>query len=199
MEGASAEQLKTIEELVKLYDQPPPTDSQSVRRTEVIRLKYSKAKAVADTVKDVYRDLLSANDKALTEGNQGRGQRSITYNFGDSENTEPKTPKFKGLLSIGIDEISNSLTVSAPAYLFEHVNKVIKDLDEAAAPTYTVQMVHIRPGITAGRVKALLDEVYMQKPPATERPGGKPAKPKSSKNGARNSDQSGSNSAEETE
>ncbi len=203
VEGASPEQLKTIEDLVKLYDQPPPTDSQSVRRTEVIRLKYSKAKAVSDTVKDVYRDLLSANDKALADPNQARGGgRNITYNFGDSDSDEPKTPKFKGLLSIGIDEISNTLTVSAPAYLFEHVARLIGQLDEAAAPTYTVQMVHIRPGITAGRVKAILDEVYMQKPaekPEEERPIGKPAKSsKSSKIKNRQPDQSGSNGAEET-
>ena len=78
VEGASPEQLKTIDELIQVYDQPPPSDTQSVRRTEVIRLKYSKAKAVADTVKDVYRDLLSANDKALAGNNQGarRGGRS---------------------------------------------------------------------------------------------------------------------------
>ena len=205
VEGASPEQLKTIEELIQLYDQPPPTDTQSVRKTEVIRLKYSKAKAVADTVKDVYRDLLSANDKALADGNQGRGQgRSVVFNYGDTDNTEQKTPKFKGLLSIGVDEISNSLTVSAPAYLFEHVNKLIKDLDEAAAPTYTVQMVHIRPGITASRVKEILDEVYMQKsaekPPAAERPVAKPNPAKSSsRSGNRSRGQSGSGAAEETQ
>jgi type II secretory pathway component GspD/PulD (secretin) len=179
VEGASAEQLKTIEELVQLYDQPPPTDSQSVRRTEVVRLKYSKAKAVGDTVKDVYRDLLSVNDKALAN-NQNRGQRTVVYNFGDSDSGEQKTPKFKGQLSIGVDEISNSLTISAPAYLFVHVTKLINDLDEAAAPTYTVQMMRIRPGISAKRVKAILDEVYMQKSgeksSSQHRPGAKPAR-----------------------
>ena len=76
VEGASAEQLKTIEDLIQLYDQPPPSDTQSVRKTEIIRLKYSKAKAVADTVKDVYRDLLSANDKALAEQQPGTRRRA---------------------------------------------------------------------------------------------------------------------------
>ena len=67
-------------------------------------LKFSKAKAVADAVKDVYRDLLSANDKAL-QANQKRPERQVTYvfNAGDS-GTDQKTPTFKGLLSIGVDE-----------------------------------------------------------------------------------------------
>ena len=72
VQGADPHQMKKIEELVQIYDQPPPTDTQSVRKTELIHLKYSKAKVVADTIKDVYRDLLSANDKALAENNQSR-------------------------------------------------------------------------------------------------------------------------------
>jgi type II secretory pathway component GspD/PulD (secretin) len=181
VEGASAEQLKTIDELIQVYDQPPPSDTQSVRKTEVIRLKYSKAKAVAETVKDVYRDLLSANDKALTGNNQGRnGGRTVVFNYGDSDNGEPKTPKFKGLLSIGTDDISNSLTVSAPAYLFEHVTKLIKQLDDAAAPDYTVQMVRVR-GMSPSHLKELVDAVYLQKsgekPPGEERPAAKPTRP----------------------
>ena len=149
VEGASAEQLKTIEELIQLYDQPPPSDTQSVRKTELIRLKYSKAKAVAETIKDVYRDLLSANDKALANNNQGRDSgRNFVFNYNDSDKTELKTPKFKGLLSIGIDEVSNSLMVSAPAYLFDHVSRMIEGLDQAAAPDYTVRMVHVSRGIS---------------------------------------------------
>ena len=84
VEGASADQLKTIEDLIQLYDQPPPSDAQSVRKTEIIRLKYSKAKAVADTVKDVYRDLLSANDKALADSQKRESGRSFVFNYNDA-------------------------------------------------------------------------------------------------------------------
>ena len=207
VEGASAEQLKTIEELVQLYDQPPPSDTQSVRKTQLIHLKYSKAKAVAETIKDVYRDLLSANDKALANNNQGRDSgRNFVFNYNDSDKTELKTPKFKGLLSIGIDEVSNSLMVSAPAYLFDHVSRMIEGLDQAAAPDYTVQMVHVSRGMSARRMKDLLDQVYMQKssekPVGEERPVAKPSKPskpsKSGKPAAGNSAEAGSGSTEES-
>lgn len=182
VEGASSEQLRTIDELIQLYDQPPPTDTQSVRKTEIIRLKYSKAKAVADTVKDVYRDLLSANDKALAE-NKGRDSgRNYIFNYSDSDNTEQKTPKFKGLLSIGVDEVSNSLMVSAPAYLFDHVAKMIRELDQAAVQDYTVRMVHVHRGMSADRMKDILNEVYMQKS-AEKSSGQERSAGKSEKNG----------------
>jgi len=180
VEGASAEQFKTIEDLIKLYDQPPPSDAQSVRKTKLIHLKYSKAKAVADTVKDVYRDLLSSNDKALAGNNQGRDIRP-NFIFGDSDTTEQKTPRFKGLLSIGVDEVSNSLMVSAPAYLFDDVAKMVEELDQAAAPDYTVQMVRVSHGMSATRMKELLNQVYMQKSsekrPENERNGARPTRP----------------------
>ena len=58
VEGADPAQLKTIEELIRAFDQPLPKDSETDRRTEVIRVRYAKAKDVAAAVKDVYRDLL---------------------------------------------------------------------------------------------------------------------------------------------
>ena len=194
VEGADPGQLKTIDDLVKLYDQAPPDDSQSVRKTETIHLQYSKAKVVADTIKDVYRDLLSANDKALANEQQGRTvQRNFTFSYSDSDKSEQKIPKFKGLLSIGVDEVSNTLAVSAPAYLFEHVTKMIRQLDEAAAPDYTVRVMKVGPGISADRLKSVLDDVYQNssgKAPAAKAPPGaapaKPAgKPDAKKNGTR--------------
>ena len=125
VENADAAQLKTISELIDLYDKQPD-DSQSVRKTETIHLDYSKAKVVAETVKDVYRDLLSANDKALQGAKTDKDSgRTFIYEFssGDDGKGDQKMPKFKGQLSIGIDELSNSLVVSAPAYLFDQVSQ----------------------------------------------------------------------------
>jgi type II secretory pathway component GspD/PulD (secretin) len=190
VEGASGEQLKTIDDLIQLYDQPPPTDTQSVRKTEIVHLKYSKAKAVADTVKDVYRDLLSANDKALA-GNQRDTGRNFFFSYNDNDKTEQKMPKFKGLLSIGVDEISNSLMVSAPAYLFEHVTRMIKQLDEAASPDYSVQYIQVH-GMSAKHMKQILEEAYLHKTgqaaAAEERPTTKLAKPSKGSKAAKGGD-----------
>ena len=171
VENANPAQLKTVEDLIELYDQPSPTDSQSARKTETIHLQHSKAKVVADTVKDVYRDLLSDNDRALmgARGNARESGRSFTYvysDFGDSSDnkrSEQKAPKFKGLLSIGVDDLSNSVVVSAPNFLFEQVVKMIKELDQAAAPTSTIKVVKLGQGVSGLRAQQVLSGLLGEK------------------------------------
>ncbi len=162
VENADAAQLKTIGELIDLYDKQQD-DSQSVRKTETVHLQYSKAKVVAETVKDVYRDLLSANDKALqgAKPNDRDSGRTFIYEFssGDDGKKDQKMPKFKGQLSIGIDELSNSLVVSAPAYLFEQVHKMIIDLDQAAAPTSTIKVIKLGQGVTSQQAREALSDI----------------------------------------
>jgi type II secretory pathway component GspD/PulD (secretin) len=162
VENADAAQLKTIGELIDLYDKQQD-DSQSVRKTETVHLQYSKAKVVAETVKDVYRDLLSANDKALqgAKPNDRDSGRTFIYEFssGDDGKKDQKMPKFKGQLSIGIDELSNSLVVSAPAYLFDQVHKMIKDLDQAAAPTSTIKVIKLGQGVTSQQAREALSDI----------------------------------------
>jgi type II secretory pathway component GspD/PulD (secretin) len=162
VENADAAQLKTIGELIDLYDKQPD-DSQSVRKTETVHLQYSKAKVVAETIKDVYRDLLSANDKALqgAKPNDRDTGRMYIYEFssGDDGKQDQKMPKFKGQLSIGIDELSNSLVVSAPAYLFEQVHKMINDLDQAAAPTSTIKVIKLGQGVSSQQAREALSDI----------------------------------------
>ena len=52
------------------------------------------------------------------------------------DDKKPDTPmKFKGMLSIGVDELSNTLVVSASEALLDTVTATIIALDEAAKPT----------------------------------------------------------------
>ena len=138
VQGADAAQLTTIAELIKVFDQKPPKDSGTDRKTEIFRLRFAKANDVAEAVKDVYRDLLSSNDKALANPQQQQrgGPRMFIYDYNDdgSGKSEQKTPKFKGLLSIGKDDTSNTLAVSAPASLFDQVSKRFVDLEIGEHP-----------------------------------------------------------------
>ncbi len=154
VQGGDAGQLKKIEELIQAYDKPPPVDARSVRKTRMITLRFARAKTVADAIKDVYRDLLSSNDKALAGQQQQRGERTVRFVF---EDEEKKQPTYKGLLSVGVDDVSNSLVVSAPAYLLEEVEKLIEELDQAAEPAAeTVSVVQLGPGISAAQITAAL-------------------------------------------
>jgi type II secretory pathway component GspD/PulD (secretin) len=160
VQGGTAEQLKKIDDLIKVYDRAQPMDAKSVRRTETVHLRYSQAKAVADTIKDVYRDLLSSNDKALAGQQEQRRERFIRFSF-DDEGTSQKAPNYKGLLSIGIDEVSNTLILSAPAYLLDEVGKMAKELDEAAKPVAeSVSVVKISPGLSAAQLEESINKVF---------------------------------------
>jgi type II secretory pathway component GspD/PulD (secretin) len=159
VQGADASQLKTIKELVAFYDKPEPPDAQSVHKTEKFVLRWTKAEVIADTLKDVYRDLLSPKDRALA-GQQPRPERSFIITFDDSGGGESqKRPRFQGLLSIGVDKVSNTLIVSAPPYLLQEVGKLITELDEAAQPVESVSVVKIGPGVSSQSIEAAVSKL----------------------------------------
>ena len=144
VQGADANQLAEIESLIKLYDADDVPDAKSVRQTQLVSLRYAKAAEVAEVVKDVYRDLLSPNDKALERNVAQPQQReggfrasSSSYLSEDSQASQ-NIPRFKGMLSIGIDSRSNGLAISAPQILLANVLEMVDRLDQAAKPTRAV-------------------------------------------------------------
>lgn len=151
VQGATPEQLKIIGELIDVYDRQSASDPQALRRTEIFQLQYSRAPAIAETIKQVYRDLLSANDPALQNPNQQKPpeEPKFTYIMGRA-NTEEKSDspaqpiKFKGLLSVGVDENSNSVIISSTEGLMREIRGLIERLDLAAKPSNTVQVLQVR-------------------------------------------------------
>jgi type II secretory pathway component GspD/PulD (secretin) len=183
--AADPAQLRTIEELIAVYDVPESKDSAAVRKTELVQIRYSKAKVIADAVKDVYRDLLSANDPALQnqngkDNNNNKRTTTINYvdNFGGSDDKKPDIPmKFKGLLSIGVDELSNTLVVSAADGLVDNVIETIEALGEAARPQVNRMRVlkvdrHIDSNELQKRLKSLVTKPQppQQKPQQPQNP-----------------------------
>ena len=178
VQGADAGQLAKISKLIEFYDQPEPTDSQSVRKTEVVQLRYTQASTVAETVKEVYRDLLSANDKSLQRGQQPQQERRYSFVYDSSSSEGERMPTFKGLLSIGVDDLSNTLVISSPMFLFDDVIEIVEALDEAAAPTMpTVRVLQMGQSVSAEHVQQVLSNVLGGKssrgksPPRPEGPG----------------------------
>lgn len=174
VQGADAAQFKVIEELINIYDKPLATDGNQVRKTQVFTLKYSKATVLAEAVKDVYRDLLSTNDKAYQNNQPGKeGQkppeRNYTFVYGNSESddkSKQETPiKFKGLVSLGVDDISNTIIVSAPESLLENISELIDQLDRAARPTNSVQVVKFGGKINSTELQKRLSKIFTKPQP----------------------------------
>src|SRR5690606_15778605 len=84
--NASPEQLRSIDELIRLWDVPEPVNKRRVRYTRLVSLRYGKASPIAETIKETYRDLLSSNDKAFSPGPGGRGGDSA----GPQKNDSPR-------------------------------------------------------------------------------------------------------------
>ena len=181
---ADTKQLQTIEDLIGIYDVPEPSDSRSMRVTTIFRLKHAKAGMVAAAVKDVFRDLLSSNDKALEADDNGQRQGGgglVTFlprgpSSGGNEGDEEEPIRFKGLLSMGIDDSSNTLIVSSSGSLMDTIGEMIESLDEAANSSSVVQVVHVDETVDLGLIQERLRDL-MKPSTSVEQPGQQPNQP----------------------
>lgn len=181
---ADAKQLQTIEDLIAIYDVPEPSDTRSMRVTTIFRLEHARAASVAAAVKDVFRDLLSSNDKAL-EKDDKNGQRQgsgglVTFLPGGEKKDgadEEEPIRFKGLLSIGIDDSSNTLIVSSAGTLMETIGEMIEALDEAADSASVVQVVKVDKSVDLALIQERLRELMKTAQPQTPPQPGQPGQP----------------------
>lgn len=147
--GADEVQLKTISELITLWDVPEETNKQGLRYTKLIKVEYSTAEGIVETIKDAYRDLLSSNDKAFEKdaggGGGGDGGKESKRDSSSSPVLEGAMNfGFSGKLSLGVNKTTNSIIVSARGEdLLKLVVDMIKQLDEAAMPNDTVEIVKV--------------------------------------------------------
>lgn len=177
VQGASSSQLIVIKQLIEVYDQAPKLKNYLSRKTEVIKLKYSRAQDIANSLREVYRELLSSKDKEFNDkegGSSFLGGEKKTYVFGetrvDEEGKEdPVFIKFEGMLAVGIDPISNSLIISAREEVLESVKETVKLLDEAAAPNTTIHVHRVGGKLGAADLQKMLKDSLTQ-----PWPGGKP-------------------------
>lgn len=166
-QNANPAQLEVIRNLVKIYDQPVSEDSVSKRKTDIVPIRYSSAQDIGTAIKEVYRDLLSSKDKEFqankgAEGDDGGRSRSERFSFfggssSSSAKSKPMKMSFEGALSIGVDEISNSLIISADDAIWENVKELAVSLDEKAKPDTVVQVHELRGTLKAADLQAVLN------------------------------------------
>lgn len=123
IQHSTAEQLELINQYVPLLDQPPADQERMTRQQRVYRVKHRRAPEVAGVVKEVYRDLLSINDRAYSNSNN----RPIGYNKNMAATAS--NPEYQGLMAVGTDTEANLLVISAPGYLMDEVIKLAESVD----------------------------------------------------------------------
>ncbi len=184
--NASPAQLETVRQLIKVYDRPISEESVSARRFKIFTLRFARAEDVADTIKDVYRDLLSSKDKAFAKNQNREEQTSQSTNYyrifgsSDGDDKKPKKVKasFAGALSVGVDARSNTLIVSAQEEWLPSIAEMIRFLDDQAEPVRpTVQVINTQ--VSASALQAALSRALgessrqVEIKEGTQKPSGK--------------------------
>ena len=171
--GSTSEQLRTIAELIELWDIPEPINQRKMRFMRLVSLKYGKAEVITETVKEAYRDILSSNDKSFRKGSQNQGgggddkRKDVPRNRDGNGSglTDQKNGNqgggsnfsFKGKLALGVDPVGNTILVSAEGEpLMDLVCDTIDQLDQAAKTAGEYQVLQL-PGDVSGAsvIKAL--------------------------------------------
>lgn len=157
--GATSEQLRTIEELIRLWDVAEPINPKRSRYTKLVTIQYGRAEKIADTVKDAYRDLLSSNDKAFAGGKNAKNNQKRSSNREEGSGLEDSESgrdgggndfSFNGKLSLGVDEIGNTIVVSAEGEsLLSLITSMIEKLDQAAMPGGEIEIVRLSGDVSA--------------------------------------------------
>lgn len=167
--GASSAQLRTIGELVMLWDVPEPINPRRGRFTKLVAIRYGRAASIAETIKDAYRDLLSSNDKVFQTTERGRGDGSGASRSNrargseladvDSDNDGGSSDfSFSGKLSLGIDEVGNTLLISAEGEpLLELIVSMVDKLDQAARPGGEIEVVQMKGEVSSAALQSAID------------------------------------------
>jgi hypothetical protein len=176
VQGGTADQLRRIGDIIKLYDRPEKPNTRASRITQSFQIKHNKASIVAEMIKELYKDLLSANDKALESYNQSKnqgnrgGRFATVFDFGDKEdNSKLNQGRFKGYLSLAADDSTNSLLVSCPSALMGNIEQTVHYLDQAAVPTaQSFQVIKIDNGIDASVLQKKLSDMLKPSAPKSD-------------------------------
>ncbi|MCA9216064.1 MAG: hypothetical protein KDB27_23515 [Planctomycetales bacterium] len=180
--NATDSQLRTIKELLKIYDIPEPVDPKLARYTAIYKVKYSRASLISETVKSAFPDLLSSNDQVVQRGrqnqNQNRGNGRNGNRGQDDEDRGGGGGSSGGLLlgqlSIGADDTTNTLIVSTKGEQLQKViMPIIERLDKEAAQADVVHVVPLKGNASseiAESLAALLGSGSVSKGEGEQRP-----------------------------
>ena len=133
--GPPAEQRK-IEQLLEVVDEVERPASAATPKPYIIPVVYGNANEVAEVVRSVFAqqlyDTRQAQQPRINVPSFG-GFGGFGMGGGGRGNNQNKNPNQTGKLTVGVNEQTNSIVVSAPQEIFKEVEKLVKSLDEAAA------------------------------------------------------------------
>jgi type II secretory pathway component GspD/PulD (secretin) len=120
---AKAEDLETIEQLLKVLDQQSgPEDIEAEAEPRLIPVYNVPAQQIADHISNLYADRMSGPGAVMTPQDLMKMMRG-------GPNTEQSLQK----MSISVDADNNSLIVRAPDALYDEISILVEQLDQNLA------------------------------------------------------------------
>ncbi len=128
-----------IEGLIQTLDSENIPDSLASFQTRIVPVEHADAADIAKTLKGIYRPQMTA----------GGARRSVSIPEGvpasiASVLRQINAASSSPLLTVEVDETTNSLVVMAPTNLLDEVSELVAQLDEAAA-TSEARLLRIIP------------------------------------------------------
>ena len=143
---------KVAEYLVKSLDTPDPASAIGLRKPRIISVEHTGAKEINSALRSVYKSQLTT----------GGGRKSVSIPEGVSEDVASVLQQINAaatapLLTLHVDQKTNSIIVNAPLQLADEIAEFVKIMDTQAQahPARTVQLIPLKGG-NAKRVRRAL-------------------------------------------
>lgn len=145
--GATPEQRITVEQLVQVLDTDELETTALSRDPRIILVRNTRASQVADVLRDVFAEYLTTNNNRGNNNNRRSGRSQGMQSFfsrfggrggfggrgrGGRGNSGSSGQTITNRMTLGVDETSNAIVVSAPQPLFEKVEDLVQQLDTIA-------------------------------------------------------------------
>ena len=144
-----------IEQLLEVIDSDEVPDSLVANRPTMIPVKNTDAEAVEDVLRDIYQTQLTSGARRPQIPVPSGASRDVAAVI-QQINTAATGP----LMTLGVDDTTNSIVVMAPAPLVEEVSELVAKLDEAALndTSRSVKVVKLR-NASAMQVQEVLEDL----------------------------------------
>ena len=129
-----SDQVNQVEEMLRVLDASELPEQLRDRAPGYIEVQYADVNDVADILRDVYKDYLTASNSGQQQGANpiamilGGGGRGSSGRGGSRGGNQSQTVR----MTLGVDTRTNLLIVSASDDLFRQVEALVTTIDDAA-------------------------------------------------------------------
>ena len=144
---ANDEDLAMVDSLLGIIDKEgSETEVETQGKPRLIPVTYVSAKDIADILKEVYSGRVNGASSGQQQQRQPSPEdliKALRGGAGGGRGGDQQAAKSEpAKLSLGVDETSNSIIVSAPEPLFKEVEELVMTLDQAG--TQSQQQIEVR-------------------------------------------------------